>query len=453
MNTIVQIALFGWPVLAVVIFAFLPPRRAVLVALLGGCLFLPVAGIEIPSIRYDRSVACSVGALLGVLLFDFRRLTLIRPSWMELPIVTFCLCPIASSMTNGLGFVDGAHEAWHRIFEFFIPYLLGRLYFHSPKGLRELAFGLFIGGLVYMPLCLLEIRLSPQLHTWVYGYHQHEWGQTIRFGGWRPVVFMTHGLELGMWMACASLSGLWLWVSGNVQRVLSISVGWLVVPLLITTVLCKSLGSLVLLCCGIAALVMTRWPRTRAFLIILVLTPLFYIGGRSSGWWSGDPIVSLARNFGEDKADSVGYRFLAEDLLSHHALRQPLFGWGAWGRNRPAKFNELEPNLNVDGYWIIILGTNGFTGILGILGTYLLPAIILVCRLRAPLWSHRWCAPAAIFAVVLTLFMIDCLLNAMLNQFYLVAAGALGRAVLATARRKAAGPAAPRIHEVHLQTS
>ena len=36
---------------------------------------------------------------------------------------------------------------------------------------------LLIGGLIYIPFCLFEIKMSPQLHKWVYGYHQHAFDQ------------------------------------------------------------------------------------------------------------------------------------------------------------------------------------------------------------------------------------------------------------------------------------
>jgi hypothetical protein len=91
--------------------------------------------------------------------------------------------------------------------------VLGRIYLSSLLGMYELAVAVFLGGPDYMPLCLLEVRLSPQLHTWIFGYHQHSFGQSLRFGGFRPVVFMDHGLMVGLWMTMATLAGFWLWRS------------------------------------------------------------------------------------------------------------------------------------------------------------------------------------------------------------------------------------------------
>src|SRR6185436_10008382 len=134
------------------------------------------------------------------------------------------------------------------------PYLMGRLYFATPDGLRSLAVGLFAAGVIYAPLCLWEIRMSPQLHAWFYGVHQHEWVQTLRGGGYRPMVFMHHGLMLGLWMTAASIVGIVLWRAEVVRKVLGVPLPIAVPMLLVTTVFCKSFGSLALLCLGVAVL-------------------------------------------------------------------------------------------------------------------------------------------------------------------------------------------------------
>ena len=67
---------------------------------------------------------------------------------------------------------------------------------NDPASQRTLLISIFIGGLLYVPLCLFEIRMSPQLHKLVYGFHQHIFAQTFRFEGWRPTVFLQHGLAV-----------------------------------------------------------------------------------------------------------------------------------------------------------------------------------------------------------------------------------------------------------------
>ena len=51
-----------------------------------------------------------------------------------------------------------------------------------------IAVGIFIGGLVYAPLCLIEMRLSPQLHRWIYGYMANAFAHSVRGEGYKPTV-------------------------------------------------------------------------------------------------------------------------------------------------------------------------------------------------------------------------------------------------------------------------
>src|SRR5262249_17761958 len=151
--------------------------------------------------------ATCLSALLGVAIFDTRRLISFRPGWADLPMGIWCVCPLFSSITNDLGAYDGFSSVYYQTVTWGVPYLLGRIYLTDLLGMFELAVAVFLGGLIYVPLCVIEIRFSPQLHTWVYGFHQHSFEQTLRFGGFRPVVFMEHGLMVGMWMSMATMAG------------------------------------------------------------------------------------------------------------------------------------------------------------------------------------------------------------------------------------------------------
>ena len=211
MSMLVPIAMFGWIPAVLVLFSLLPPRRAVIAAFLGAWLFLPVAAYPVQGLPdYDKMFAACTGVLLGVLLFDSTRVSEFRLHWLDLPMIIWCLVPFISSVTNGLGAYDGASAVLKTLVTWGLPYLIGRLYFRTTDDLRELAIGFFIGGLLYVPFCLYEIKMSPQLHRMVYGYHV-SFANSKRFEGWRPAVFMQDGLMVGMWMVTASLAGIWLW--------------------------------------------------------------------------------------------------------------------------------------------------------------------------------------------------------------------------------------------------
>lgn len=439
-----MLALFGWIGVALVLFYALPARRAVLYCVLGGWMFLPIYKVEFPGVSYTKWVAVSVSTLLGVLLFDAGRLRSFRFRAIDVPFLLWCVvCPFIASMTNGLGPYDGFQDVVNRVLSLGIIYLLGRIYFHDPKGLQDLAVGFFYSGLVYMPLCLLEIRLSPQLHTWVYGFHQHSFGQAWRLGGWRPTVFMGHGLEVGFWMSAATLSGVWLAWSGVVRRILNFPVWMWLLALTVTTVLCKSSGAIVLLAAGLGALTATRWPGLRVAAMVLLALPVVYAVTRAPGLWSGNTVVTLVDKLSPDRASSMSYRFDAEDVLARHAMRQPLTGWGRWGRNRPGSFDREIQDVATDGLWVITLGTYGVPALLAMLGAFLIPPALLFAKLRAPLWSNPWCAPAVALAMMLILSMIDCLMNAMLTPVQVLAAGGLARAVLARSQQPGAAKVRP----------
>lgn len=207
MSPLVTFLLFGWPLMTLPLFVLLPARRAVIASLIAGWLFLPVFRFGDPGLQHYGKIAATVLApLLGAIIFDPFQLLAFRPRLWDLPALIWCLCPIATSISNDLGFYDGLSNALDNTLLWGVPYFLGRLYFSDLAALRELALGIVIGGLIYVPLCLIEIRMSPQLHRWVYGYYQHSFLQTIKAGGYRPMVFMQHGLAVAVWMLSGAMA-------------------------------------------------------------------------------------------------------------------------------------------------------------------------------------------------------------------------------------------------------
>lgn len=424
-SILVPITLFGWIPLILLLFLLLPPRRAVIVAFIGAWLFLPMAGYSITGLPdFTKTTATSYGALLGVVLFDAARLTRFRPSWIDLPMAVWCLVPLASSITNGLGLYHGVSGIFGAVVLWGLPYLIGRLYFSDLAGLRELGLAIFIGGLIYVPFCLYEIRMSPQLHHMFYGFHQHSFAQTIRFGGWRPTVFMQHGLAVGMWMTAASLIGVWLWSSGSARHILRVPIGLLVVSLLVTTILCKSLGAIVLLALGLAVLLCIHQFRSSLSLAVLILTPLIYMAARSTGSWSGSQPVALAEMVSESHAGSLQMRLDSEDILAQRAWQRPIFGWGSWGRNRVVSDQGYDQAMT-DGLWIIYFGRHGLVGLSCFALILLLPPAMLVYRLWPCNPRRPELAPALALGTVLGLYCLDQLLNAMVNPVFILASGAV----------------------------
>src|SRR3954452_11160232 len=190
--------LVGWIPIIVVLFALLPGRWAAAVAVVGAWLLLPPYGIPIANFPdYSKTTAATIGMVLGTLLFGLDRILAFRPRWFDLPMLAWCFCPLASSLDNGLGWDDGLAGSLGHIIEWGLPYLIGRMYFQDFEGLHAFTVTMVVGGLAYVLPCLFEIRMSPRLLGWVYGFSSL---QGTRFGGFRPNVFFGTGLELGLWM-------------------------------------------------------------------------------------------------------------------------------------------------------------------------------------------------------------------------------------------------------------
>ena len=430
MNPLVYITMFGWIPVVLSLFARFKPRHAVIVAFLTGWLFLPVAGFNIKGLPdYTKMSATCWGIFLSAVIFDQKRILSFKPGLIDIPIIMWCICPVFSSLNNDLGLYDGLSESLDLIVTWGFPYLIGRLYFNDLESQRELAIGILVGGLIYVPLCLVENVMSPQLHRWVYGYHQSSFAQTFRMGGWRPMVFMQHGLMVGVWMMSASLIAFWLWKSNMLKKMLGISGSCIVGALVATSALVRSTGAFALLLGGIFVLLFLKISKSRLIVICVMAIPVLYISVRSTGIWDGYNLQAfIAENISYDRAMSLWTRMENENILAEKAFERPIFGWGGWGRSRI--YDESGKDISItDGNWIIIFGKHGLFGLLFFTVLFLYPICVFMRNYPAKSWTFPKVAPSAVLSVLLGLYMIDNLLNSMVNPIFTAIAGGLIGAV------------------------
>jgi hypothetical protein len=453
-NILVPLALVGFIPVVVACFLWLGPRRAMLATILGGWLFLP---------QYDhwydppllRTKAMFVPAVVLVvsLLLDMGRWRRLRPRLVDVPLLVLCVAPFVSALSNGLGYYEASSAAFEAVTTWGAPYLLARVYFKDPGALPELAVALVVAALVYSPFCLWEIRMSPQLHRIVYGFSPFGMFVTVmRFGGFRPTVFMSTGLAVGMFMACGTLSALWLWRTGARRKLGGLSLGWVSLFLVAVTLLCKSTGSIILLAGGYLALEMARRLRTSALILLLLAAPPTYCVARLSGW-TGEPLVTLARRLvNEERAQSMQFRLMNEDMLISKAMKRPWFGWGRFGRSR-VRDEEGQDVAITDGMWIVNLGVNGITGLVALGLLLALPALQLLRRFPARYWSDPRLAPAGALVVAVLVWAVDDLFNAMMTPVFPVIAGAVTSFCLFVRRARARRPSAVHLRQVVPQSS
>jgi hypothetical protein len=416
-------------------------------SILGGYLFLPpLTEVNLPFVpAFDKASIPNLSVLLIVLFAVKQKLRLWPESriaqWL---VVGLVLSAIPTVLTNGdpISFqvLRGAYPILFEVGQLpgqsvrdigsvliaqvlmIVPFLLARHLLASEDGLREILLALMVGALIYSVPSLIEIRLSPQINVWVYGFFQHSFEQMIRAGGFRPIVFLPHALWLALFV-CTGLmaAAAFLRHSTHENRHKIVAV---VCYLAVLLVLCKSLASLAygIVLTPIVLLAPLRWQIRIAalFALVAVTYPML----RSFHLIPLDAILAQAEAISAERAQSLGYRFNNEEQLLARAAEKPLFGWGGWGRSL-MRHPETGAILTIpDGRWIIIFGTLGWFGYIFEFGLLALPLFLMWIYIRRDrnVVLSPFVAP---LCLILGITMMDMLLNATLTPFIWLTAGAI----------------------------
>ncbi|HAX76128.1 MAG TPA: hypothetical protein DCY88_09910 [Cyanobacteria bacterium UBA11372] len=436
------LVVIAWFPFVFYLFQRFPAQQAVVISFITGWLFLPTIEFPLPGIPdiTKMNVTC-YSILLVTLVNDVGRVNSFKLGWVDWPMLIWCLCPVLSSLTNDLGLYDGLSSSLDKTMTWGIPYFLGRIYLGTLAGMRQMAMGIFIGGLAYVPFCLLQTRLSFNVHELVYGYAdpRTSFMLSIRYGSYRPAVFMESGLMVGIWMMTATLVAIWLWQTRVITQFWGIPMNSLVLLLLITFVLVKATGAYLLLVLGVIFLYAGKWLRTALPVFLLILGMSFYIYQGVTGTVPRDQIEEISLRYtNEERTQSLTFRIDNEELLAKKARERIMFGWGGFGRNRvyaPDWKGDIVDVSITDSLWIITFGINGLVGLVSLtLALLLPPASLFILRYPASTWSHPKVAPAVVLAICLPLYELDCILNAMTNPIFAIISGALSALVLKEAR-------------------
>lgn len=436
-NALAYLMLAAWPLITLVMFRRWPIERALIWSLLGAYMFLPPppAAFDFPLVPPLTKESLPSLATFAICLIHAKARAPLLPKSLPARVLValFILSPIATVLTNGepvfygriglpaLGLKDMVALCLLQAI-LLLPFLLARQHLATPEGLRELVMALMLGGLIYSLPMLLEVRLSPQLNFWIYGYYQHSFEQTMRAGGFRPIVFMYHGLWVAFFTVMAITCAIALAREADVRR----RILYLLAALYLggVLVLCKSLGSLIygVYLAPLALFLPTRMQIRIAGLMAVVAVAYPVLKG--AGLIPVDWILEQAAKVDPERAYSLRFRLDNEDILMERALEKPLFGWGSWGRN-----HILNPVTGVietvtDGRWIILIGIFGWVGYLAEFGLVALPILMLwVYGRRLGDAAHvRLIGPVAL---LLAINLIDMLPNATLTPLTWLFAGAV----------------------------
>jgi len=439
-NTFAYIMLLGWPLIAVRLYQLKTIQEATLWTIIGGFMLLPVkTTVPFPVIwQLGKDTMLVFSAIVGCWLIKrqkikfFTNIGLLQVLVIMLFVGRIMTVELNSgSLIVGGRFLKGLTSADLRstiivTFVQLAPFLIGRQFFRSYEDQLLMFRFLVIAGLIYSIPMFYEVRMTPQLHTMIYGYFPHSFLQQARDGGFRPVVFMGHGLLVAFFTVCVLISVVTLDKVGEKIRKRTLSlVGYYFVFVLI---LCKSKAALLY---GLFAFVAvkkisyTNQFRMAIFLVILTLTyPILSI----TKIFPHQQVIELATEYmGAERAASLSFRFDNERILLAHGSEHFFFGWGGWGRNRVYD-KETGRDISVtDGRWIITFGTSGFLGYIAEYG------LLALCVFRAKSAVKRSkdekeLTLLAAHALLVALMMVDQLPNASLSSWlWLVAGILLGR--------------------------
>lgn len=469
-NMLAFLVLLLWPLAIVLMFRKMPPERAFIWAILGGYMLLPEATeFNLPMIpAFDKSSLPNLTALVVCVMMLKMRFSLLPDGVLGKGLTgLLVLAPVASVFANGDALHFGGIDVGRmtivvedvaplpgmRIYDsisalvrsviLIVPFFMARKLLASEAALTEVLRALVIAGLIYSVPMLYEIRFSPQLHTNIYGFFQHDFGQMIREGGFRPIVFMPHGLWVAFFATICALSALYFvrqaTPQDRMQKVL------IALFLMVMVWLCKSLGPLMLMVAltPLVLFVSVRMQlRVAAGLAAVAMTyPLL----RGAGLVPTRAWVDYLYQTRPERAQSLEFRFDNEDLLLARAWEKPLVGWGGWGRNLIRDPITGEITTISDGMWVIVIGQYGWLGYLGTFGLLCLPLLLLWWRYRS-VAADQIPAQVGVCALLLGANLVDLLPNATLVPLTWLLAGALlGHAELQLARSRAA-------HEKQFQT-
>ncbi len=427
MPALAPVVLISWIFVTIILFLKYSPQKAIVISVFGGMLFLPVYDIELFSfLTLNKSSVIALGIILGELLSGSRREFLPRYSIYDIPILLWCfLSPELSSISNGYGVTGGISPIISNYLSWGVFYWTGKRYFINNEHIQTIIKAFIFGGLAYLPLILYEERFSPRLNINIYGYFAHVWRQHKRYGGWRPIVFMEHGIMVALFMVCVSLVFFWLWRSGKISKIKNISISFITIILIIATVLCRVAAGWAYLLFGVLLFSVYK-KKNSVFLLktILLLIPV-YMALRINQFISSESIGNIAASiFDDERAGSLGLRLLQEDLFTVKAMQRPFLGWFGLSRAWPVNIETGRVLVKmIDSFWMIIFTRYGLLALFSVyIGIGIGPFLILLSLEKR---TNHISIELVLLCLIVILFMVDTLLNGMINQMYIMVSGSL----------------------------
>jgi hypothetical protein len=432
-NAVAYIALLLWPAVTLALFASMRPAPALIWSLLGGYLLLPVnTAFDFPGVpALDKTSIPSISALVGALIFAKGPVVrLPREWWLMALMALYVISPIFTVLTNrdhlmfgslilpGLKPYDAFSAAAYKCIDV-IPFILGYNMLRTTRAQDYFLRALVVAVLGYTLLMLIEVRLSPQLNTWTYGFFPHSFGQQVRSGGYRPVVFLGHGLLVAILTAMTIVATAYL--ARRRATMFGVSAWAWLAYLVAIMILCRSLGALVLSAAALFAMIVIPRKGVRLICALMAITVLAYPVLRGVDLVPVQALADQIAIVSQERAGSFQTRIDNENQLLERAGKRPWFGWGGFGRNRVYDEYTGRDLSITDGTWVIIIGSNGWAGYAAAFGLLCLPMVAA--------WRRgAWVTPqSTALSLVLAVNLLDLLPNSSLTPLTWLMAGTLAR--------------------------
>lgn len=310
-----------------------------------------------------------------------------------------------------------------RQFIFFMPFFLGRQLFRTYEEQLLVFKVITVAGLLYSFPMLFEVRMSPQLHTWIYGYFPHSFLQQYRMGGFRPVVFMGHGLWVAFFAMVALVASITFWkLKKSATRLMPPT--YLCSYLFFVLLLCKTLAALLYAVFAATLIKMSSFKLQIRTAQALALIAFIYPNLSMMNLIPYDKIVDWAGSVSMERAQSLDFRFDNEKILLDHARQRLFFGWGGWGRNRVYSEETGGDDSITDGGWIIVLGQYGWIGFIAEFGL-ILASVLTAKKVIKKIDANPAKVLLGAHTLLVALIMFDQLPNASLAPWLWLLIGAL----------------------------
>lgn len=417
-NAFAHLVFYSWPLVVYVIFRKQALVPALIWSVFAGYMLLPGGiGLDLPllpTIGKDQMVTISAAVMCYVKLLMDRT----APAWdmsatdgrsgIAIPdppqgatargivwtlILIVLTTPLITVLSNsepliagptyipGLRLYDALSMIAGSLF-ILLPFVLGWRFLNTAQ-----SHVIFLKVMCYMLLCysllaLWEIRMSPHLNIQIYGFRPSAFVQHMRAGGYRPLVFLNHGLMLGLLLAMAILAAAVLWrhfrEGATKSGIWIFCICWLSLTLFLS----KNLGATLITMALLPVVMLMKVRGQMLVAAILSGVVLLYPMLRGAGYIPVYAVHTYMEERNPERAQSFKFRLDHEETLLKKANEKPVFGWGSWGRNM--LFDEVTgENLSVtDGAWIIFIGMYGWVGYIGLFGLLTLPLILLALRRR-----------------------------------------------------------------------